>query len=317
MRDRGATRVIRGLAERQHGVVARRQLVEAGVGDWLAAGRTEAGLLVPLFRGIFAVGHRRVGQKGRWMAAVLACGPGAALSHASAMELWGLRRSRGPVEVLRRSGGQRSPRPDIRLHQTRRLPQDDIHFEDGIPVTTVERALLDMAGRLNARQLERVLAVADRSELLRWDVLRRKVERGRGRRGIARLRRVAAAMDPRAADALSPLEVDFLALCREHSLPIPQVNVLVEGCLVDFLWPGQRLVVETDGYTYHRDRAAFERDHERTVRLTAAGYEVHRATRLMLHRDPAPFLQLVRRQLRARRRMTRTASTSWASGPRS
>jgi len=103
-------------------------------------------------------------------------------------------------------------------------------------------------------------------------------------------------------EAISPLEVDFLAICREAGIPPPQVNVLVEGFLVDFLWPAQRVIVETDSYGYHGDRPAFERDRERTVALTGAGYAVHRATFRMLDRNPDPFLNIVRRSLQERGR---------------
>jgi hypothetical protein len=305
MRDREATRAIRELAERQHGVVARWQLDALGLTKTLIQGRVEAGLLIPLFQGIFALAHRKIGREGRWISAVLASGPGAVLSHGSAMDLWGMRGSRGPVEVLRQSGGVHRVRSDIRLHQTRSLPNHHISYEQGIPATTIERTLLDMAGRLDAKQLERAIVAADRSRRLRWPELQDMAARGRGKKGIGRLRCVAAAVDPRAVDTKSPLEIDFLALCREAGLPPAQVNVLVEGYLVDFLWPDQRVVVETDSYTYHRDRPAFESDHERTVALTAAGYEVHRATYRMLSWNPNPFLSNVRRSLHRR-----TASNS-------
>jgi very-short-patch-repair endonuclease len=98
-------------------------------------------------------------------------------------------------------------------------------------------------------------------------------------------------------EARSPLEVDFLALCREARLPLPGVNVLVNGRLVDFLWAKERVIVETDGYAYHRDRPAFERDHEATIALASAGYVVHRATYRMLKREPDQFMTLVRRAL--------------------
>ncbi len=191
------------------------------------------------------------------------------------------------------------------MHQTRTLPDHHVTVEQGIPVTTIERALLDMAGRLDSKQLERSLVAADRSGRVNWPELQRLVARGRGKKGIARLRRVAMEVDPRAVDTRSPLEVDFLALCRQFGLPLPQVNVLIEGDLVDFFWPAHRVIVETDGYAYHRDRPAFESDRERTVTLTAAGYEVHRATHRMLAWNPDPFLGLVRRSLQ-----TRTASNS-------
>lgn len=307
--------MVRELAERQHGVVSRRQLVERGVGEWLNQGRVEAGLLVPVFQGVFAVGHSCIGREGRWMAATLASGPNAVLSHASALEMWGLRRSRGSVEVLRRAGGPRRERTGIRLHQTRRLPLGHVTEELGIPVTTIERTMLDMAGRLDERQLERALVAADRSGRLRWNALQAMAQGWRGKKGIGRLRRVAMEVDPRAVDAVSPLEIDFLALCREFGVPLPQVNVFVEGKLVDFAWPAERVVVETDGYAFHRDRPAFESDRERTVALVAAGYEVHRATHRMLAWNPDPFMTLVRRSIRCRR--SRTASTSRAVSPRS
>lgn len=300
MRDRDATAAIRTLAEAQHGVVSTRQLLERGIGEDAVRSRWEGRILVPLFQGVFALGHHRLTREGRWMAAVLACGPGAVLSHGSAMELWGMRGSRGPFEVLRRSGGGHRDRPEIRLHQTRRLPKDHVTSEDGIPVTTIERTLLDMAGRLDDRQLERALVAADRSGRVRWPELQRMVARARGKKGVGRLRRVAMAVDPRAVDAKSPLEVDFLALCRESGLPMPRVNVFADEYLVDFLWAAQRVIVETDSYTYHHDRSAFESDHERTVALTAAGYEVHRATRRMLAWNADPFLDLVRQSLRQR-----------------
>jgi hypothetical protein len=296
--SRFATEKIRELAERQHGVVSRRQLFELGFEKGLVQGRLDSGLLVPLHHGVFAVGHRRIGRKGEWMAAVLACGPGALLSHGSALELWGIRKAVGFPEVTRRSGG--SPRRGIHLHQTRVLEDAERTVRLGVPVTSIERAFLDVAPRFRARQLERMLVAADREGHVRWHELMRLLERTPRRRGARRLSRVVAFVDPRAVDARSPLEVDFLALCREAHLPIPEVNVLVEGFLVDFLWRAERVIVETDGYAFHRDRPAFERDHQRTIALTAAGYEVHRATYRMLAQEPADIVAVVRDALRRR-----------------
>jgi hypothetical protein len=291
-----ATAAIRELAERQHGVVARWQLIALGLEEGLIQNRMRRGRLLTLHRGVFALGHRHIGLHGQWMAAVFACGPRAVLSHGSAAHLWGIRGSHGPIEVTRISGHRRPH--GIRLHQTRSLPPDDMTVEAGIPVTSLERALLDIAGGLGMRQLEHALVAADRSRRLRWPELRRVLDQGGGRKGLGRLRRVAERVDPRAAEAISPTEVDFLALCREADLPLPQVNVLVEGRLVDFFWPKARVIVETDGYAYHSDRPAFERDHETTVALTAAGYRVLRATHHMLQLNPDPFLRLVRKYLR-------------------
>ena len=258
-------------------------------------GRVVSGSLIPVYEGVFAVGHQQLSKQGRWMAAVLATGPRSVLSHASAAELWSIRRSHGMPEVTRRSGG--TTRPGVRLHQTRILERAEITVEAGIPVTSVERTLLDVAMGLDESRLERAVVAADRTGRLRWPELERLLDRTPRRRGAGRLRRVARRISPYAAEAKSPLEVDFLALCRNANLPEPQVNVLAAGYLVDFLWPAQRVVVETDGYRYHADRLAFERDRERTVALMAAGYEVHRATYAMLKRDPASFIALVRSSL--------------------
>jgi Protein of unknown function (DUF559) len=311
VKDREATRAIREMAERQHGVVARWQLLDLGLGGRLNQDRAEAGILIPVFQGVFALGHERIGRRGRWMAAVLASGPGAVLSHGSAMELWGMRGSRGDVEVLRRSGGVHRHRPGIRIHQTRSLPGDHVTIEQGIPVTTAERVLLDMADRLDAKQQERALVAGDKNGCLSWPKLQSVLRGWRGKKGIGGLRRVAMEVDPRAVDALSPMEIDFLALCREFGLPLPQVNVLIEDCLVDFCWPAQRVIVESDSYRHHSNRPAFENDHERTVDLTAAGYEVHRATWRMLAWNPDPFMKLICSALRKR-----TASNSLPAGPR-
>lgn len=290
-----ATTVIRELAESQHGVVAWRQLLALGLDEGLLRKRVVRGRLLPLHRGVFALGHRRIGIRGEWMAAVLACGPAAVLSYGSAAHLWGIRGSRGPVEVSRVSGHRRPH--GVRLHQPKSFPPEDVAEEAGIPVTSLERTLVDIAGRLDMRHLERTLVAADRSRRLSWPALRRVLDRPGGRKGVGRLRRLVEQVDPRAADTRSPTEVDFLGLCRKGNLPLPQVNVIVEGRLVDFFWPQAGLIVETDGYAYHNDRPAFERDRESTVALTAAGYKVHRATYRMLERDPDPFIGLVRKAL--------------------
>lgn len=293
--SRVATAAIRELAERQHGVVAWRQLMDLGLGRGQIEDRLRGGLLVVLHRGVFALGHRRIGIHGNWLAAVLACGPHAVLSYGSAAALWGIRGWRGPIEVTRRSGHRRPH--GVRLHQTRSLPTEHVTVEAGIPVTSPERTLLDLAARLDARQLERALVAADRANRIHWPELRQVVEEGVGRKGRGTLRRLCGQIDPRAVDTRSNPEIDFLAFCRKANLPPPAVNVLVEGRLVDFFWPKERLVVEIDSYRYHGDPAAFERDHKSTLALMAADYEVLRITDRMLEDDPRAFMALVRESL--------------------
>ncbi len=290
-----ATEAIRGLAEAQHGVIARRQLRELGIGKGLIDDRLDSGHLISLHRGVFALGHARVSKQARWMAATLASG--GVLSHESAAELWDLRRS-PMVVVSRLSGG--SPHEGFRVRQVRRLGRDDTTHESGIPVTTVERTLVDIAGGLDEKQLERALVAASRSRRLRWPELERTILEGFGRSGIGRLRKVAKRVDPRADDTNSALEADFLGLCGYFDIPLPQVNVLAAGKLVDFLWPAERVVVETDGYLYHGDRIAFEVDRERDLALEEAGYRVLRATWRMLDRAPGRFMRLLDRLLEDR-----------------
>ena len=301
--DREATAAIRALVERQHGVIAHRQLLDLGLGKGLVLRRREGGLLISRHRGVYALGHERLSREGEWMAAVLACGPGAALSHFSAGHLWNLCGSYGPVEVLRQSGG--ATHRGLRLHQTRRLQPYEVTLQKGIPVTSIERTLLDLAARMGAKRIERALVQADKTGDLSWPALARILRKRRGRKGAGRLKRIAAEVDPRAVETRSVTEIDFLALWRETGLPLPAVNVLVEGHLVDFLWPQQKVIVETDSWGFHGDEPSFERDHQTDVDLVAAGYDVHRATYKMLERAPDLFLSNVRRAL-----LTRTASTS-------
>lgn len=240
------------------------------------------------------------------MAAVLACGPGAVLSHFHAGRLWGICGSYGGIEVLRQSGGFKPEgHRGVRLHQTRRLHSWEVTVERGIPVAVMERVLLDLAGRTDRKRLERTFVQAYKSGRLDWKRLARITTRRRGCKGVGKLRRIALEVDPEALETKSVTEVDFLALWRETNLAMPVVNVLIEGHLVDFLWPAQKVIVETDSWGHHSDPLAFEKDRQTDVDLIAAGYDVHRTTYKMLEANPEPFLDNVRRAL-----LTRTASDS-------
>jgi hypothetical protein len=305
VRDRAATETIRRLAERQYGIVARDQLLRHGLGPSLIEARVGAGVLIVVHEGVFAVGHGQLSREATWLSAVLACGHGAVLSHDSAAELWGIGEGSDRIEVTRRSGG--TTRSAIWLHQTRLLPSSHVAVEKRIPVTSIERTFLDVSARVGRRNLERMIIDADRAGLVDWQQLRRVIDRSNGRRGSGRLRRVVEDIDPRGRDTRSPLELDFLALCREAGLPRPEVNVLVEGYLIDFLWRAERLVAETDGYAFHRDRRAFERDRERDLDLQAAGYEVSRFTYRMITGRPSTCARRIREALN-RRGASRTPS---------
>jgi hypothetical protein len=267
----------------------------------MVLGRRQAGLLIPLHQGVYSLGHRRLSRQGRWTAAVLACGPGAVLSHSSAGHHWGICGSYGRIEVLRQAGGfTQKGHPGVWLHQTRRLESYEVTLERGIPVAVMERVLLDLARRMDSKQLERAFVQAYKRDDFSWPRLGRIITRRRGCKGVGKLRRISLEVDPEALETKSVTEVDFLALWRGVDRRMPAVNVLVEGHLVDFLWPAQKVIVETDSWGYHGDPLAFEQDRRRDVELAAAGYDVHRTTYKMLERDPGPFLRNVRRALRAR-----------------
>lgn len=287
------------LADQQHGVVGRRQLMGLGIEEgtmrrWLRAGR-----LHPLHREAFAVGHTRVNQHGRWLAAVLACGEGALLSHRSAAALWGLARQRGSaVDVTGRSGRQFRPgRDGLRLHRGR-LYEDDRSERAGIPVTSLARTLFDLAEVVTSRQLERAWEEADRLDLLQLRAVERVCEQGYGRHALRPIRRLLA--EARAPSyTRSPLENSFAEFFREHldDLPAPLTNVSILDHEVDAYWPSQRLVVEMDSWEFHSHRAAFEHDRARDAAMQAAGYRVIRLTHRQLESEAPRIIIQLRRLL--------------------
>jgi very-short-patch-repair endonuclease len=209
------------------------------------------------------------------LAAVLACGPGAALSHRSAAALWGLRQTdQQRVDVM--TAAQRGRRdPTIALHRPRALDAVDLTTHRGVPVTTVARTLVDLAGVVGAGALDHALLQAEVLCLYDHAALSEVLERSNGRRGANALR---AALGVPIVFTRSELERRMLALCRRHRLPLPMVNAVVCGHEVDFYWPAARLVVETDGRKYHGTRRAFEHDRRRDAELLVAGIRVVRIT---------------------------------------
>lgn len=277
------------LARRQHGVVARAQLVRLGLGadaiDW----RVRRQRLHRVHRGVYAVGHRGLTQHGRFMAAVLACGEDAALSHFSAAVLWGLLQDRGqPIHVT----APRERRPRGVVTHTAPLEGERLR-RHGITVTTPARTLIDLADVAPRRLLERAI---DEAEYLRLD--RSGLAPRQGRRGQGVLISVLAVHEPGSTRTRSDLEEIFLALCDEHGLPRPEVNVHIEGYECDFVWRHARLIVETDGGAAHGTRRALERDPVRDAELLVAGWRVVRVTWSRLLRQPdavaAQIIELLR-----------------------
>jgi very-short-patch-repair endonuclease len=275
------------LAEVQHGVVARRQLLKLGFTRHRVQKRLDAGRLHRIYRGVYAVGHRRVTLKGRWIAAVLVCGPNALLSHRSALALWDLRSTpSGPIDVtIPRHSGKPGPRR-VRVHTSEALHADDRATLDGIPVTSLALTIVDYAAIASPRRLREVLESLERRGALIGRELNELLVRSANRKGTKALRTVLAQMTGPAPWTQSKLEDRFLALVREYGLPEHQANVIVKGELVDALWADQDLVVEVDGYEFHKSRAQFETDRRRDAKLQVAGYRVMRVTQERLEDEP-------------------------------
>jgi hypothetical protein len=287
------------LAKEQHGVVARRQLRAIGYGDRTISRQRQAGRLHLIHRGVYAVGHRRLSGHGQAMAAVLACGPDALLSHGSAAWLWGLLpASPFPHHVTVPCRGHR--RRSITLHHASALTPQDHATRDTIPVTSIPRTLLDLAARLSPTWLDRTVELSERLELFDLRAVDSLLARTRGHPGHGRLRRILAAYrEP--AFTRSELERRFLELVRKCGLPQPSVNFFVAGCEIDVYWPHERFGVELDGFEFHRTRAAFERDRRRQEDLKMAGIEIVRLTSRRIEREPEQVADRLR-VLLARRR---------------
>jgi very-short-patch-repair endonuclease/predicted transcriptional regulator of viral defense system len=281
----GHDQALARLAHRQHGVVSLRQLDDLGFSRTAVRRRVEVGRLHRLHRGVFAVGHRRLTLRARWLAAVLACGPAAVLSHGAALALWDLRpQPAGAIDVTVVARGRRGL-PGVRLHCVRALNPDDRLTREAIPVTTVARTLLDYAEIAPADQLRTALDAADRRELLDTRELEHLLDRSPGRRGAQALTRALTQLTGPAPWTRSEFERQFLALVRAAGLPEPQCNVVVAGVEVDFFWPAARVAVETDGYGFHGGRSQFETDRARDARLAVAGIRTVRLTQRRLHND--------------------------------
>jgi very-short-patch-repair endonuclease len=273
------------LARRQHGVAAAWQLTALGVSTSAIARRVADGRLRRIHRGVYAVGA--IGRKGYWMAAVLACGEGALLSHRDAAALRALRDTARRAIDVTVVGSRRRSRPRLTIHSAAELHPNDRAEVDGIPVTSVARTLLDLAEVVPATELRRTYEAAERHQVLDFKALNELISRSNGRRGLAALLALLDYDPELAADSKSDLESALLDLVREAGLPLPSLNVLVEGYLVDAYWPAARLVVELQSYEHHAHRQAFNRDYAKLGRLTMAGYQVLPLTdrQLKLERD--------------------------------
>jgi hypothetical protein len=263
------------LARRQWGVVTREQLTVAGLGDSGVRDWVRSGRLHRLYRGVYAYGHDRLRAEGRWLAAVMACGSGAALSHPSAAQLWEIRQNNSAlVDVTVPTQAGRIRRAGIRIHRSGRLAPEEVTERFGIPVTTVARTLLDLADVLDPQALRRAITEAEYRGRFDLTTLIAVVQNNPGRRG-AKLMRAAEAAGHRTR---SPLEDRFLAFIERWGVEEPESNVWLEGYEVDFLWRKVGFAVEMDGAIEHGTRHALNADRLRDRVLWRRGIRTMRLT---------------------------------------
>ncbi len=257
------------LAGRQHGVITRRQLLALGFDTRSIEHRLARGRLHPVMQGVYAVGWPQLTRERRWMAATLACGDGAVLSHRSAAALWGIdaeNAGRIDVSVMRRC---RLLRPGLHIRSRPALALHSVVSRSGIPVTGPAQTLVDLAAELPPLQMERVVNEADKRGLADPETLRSELGSRAGQPGVRPLRNLLDKRTFRLSD--SDLEVLFRPIATSAGLPLPLTKQRVNGFEVDFFWPGLGLVVETDGLRYHRTPSAQARDVQRDRTHLLAG----------------------------------------------
>lgn len=262
-------------------MVTYQQLADMGIRGNAVTHRLRNGRLHRCHRGVYAVGQPRLTSEGRWLAAVLASGPGALLSHLDAAVLWGIHTGSGATVHVITDRRSRQSLPGIRLHRARRLVAADGSEAKGIPVTTVARTLVDLTDMFGHKRLTRIVREADYLGMLDLGQVDACLARSHGRRRLNILKAVVQAHRP-GRILRSELEHRFLELCRQHGLPEPETNVrtTIRGrrLELDCLWPDQKVVVELDGAAAHAKPHAFESDRARDSALTAEGYRALRYT---------------------------------------
>ena len=265
------------VAERQRGVISSAQLLQCGLTPKQIRHRLQTGALHRLHRAVYVVGHRVLAPLARETAALMACAPGAVLSHRSAAILFGLPVLTDAVDVS--VAPTRRPRhAGIQVHRTVLEPHE-VTRREGLPVTTARRALEDLAADHDADEMERLIAEAEGGHLVERGAVRPRP----GRRGATAIR-LATAHGPKWTR--SHAERVLERLVREAGLPEPDFNVDVAGCNVDAVWFEQRIALEVDSWAFHGHRRAFERDRDRDMRLREAGFTPVRLTARQLEREP-------------------------------
>jgi very-short-patch-repair endonuclease len=280
-----AAKEVWALARRQHGVVTRAQLMHIGFTSSAIEHRLATGRLHPAASGVYVVGRPELTRHGRWMAAVLACGPKAVLSHGSAAALWEIGRERSGLTEVSLPSRVHRRRPAIVVHRRATLSESEMTTRQGISVTTPVCTLIDLASHLPPGRLEAAINEADKRGLSDPEAVRQALEGLDPRRpGVAALRRTLDRRTFRLTD--SELERRFLKVVAEAGLSLPETGRQVDGFRVDFFWPDIGLVVETDGLRYHRTAAQQAKDRVRDQAHLAAGRTPLRFTHAQVRFEP-------------------------------
>jgi hypothetical protein len=258
-------------------VVSGAQLRRLGFTKYAVRRRVESKRLQRVHSGVFAVGHLALTVDSRRLAAVMACGPKALLSHRAAASVQGLLSYSSQLEVTVPRGAAR-PKPGIVIHRSRLIHPEDRALVRGIPVTSVARTLVDLAEVLSEERLAKAVHEAEVHRVFDLNALERTLGRLPGRIGGHRLRRVLVAYRPDPHFTRSRAERRFLVLCERHGLPAPHTNLWIAGHEVNAYWEDLDIAVEIDGGETHHTRQAFYEDRARDRRLAGFGIRVVRVT---------------------------------------
>lgn len=288
------------LAERQHGVATYRQMRQLGLSNGHIHRASKASRLRRVHRGVYAVGHKRLSGHGRCLAAVLACGEGAVLSHRSAAWLWGfIPNCPSEPEVTAPGRGHRRRR--IRVHRVAAVADQDCGDRHGIPVTTVPRTLIDLAEVASLRELSRAVDRAKRLGRLDLHALDRVLVRRNRTVGAKRLRRALALYRKPVFDRARS-ELLFLDALEKEGVSLPKLNTWVEKWEIDAYWEAERFAVEVDGWETHGSREAFENDRLRLEEMKLAGIDCIPVSARRIEKEPEQVARRIRILLDRRRR---------------
>lgn len=301
------TELISALANRQDGVLTRKQLISSGASEHQIDSRVKNRTLRKLYAGVYSFGHDRLTSQGRQRAALMAGGPNAVLSHRTAASVLGLLPPSRTLEVIRSSSpdphrpppahASKAIHPGLVIHRTRSLTTDEVTTRAGMRVTSATRTVINLAERETPKTLDMAIRRGVAGGYLDPAELIRTVRSCRGRKGIAKLKKVLARWDPGKLRSRSEMENGVSDICRDHGIPPPLINDLRNGYEVDFQWDGSRVLLETDGRAFHLSRADRHRDYQKMLDLNAGGNTVCRIDEDMVFGEPQRLGMMLRKLL--------------------